>query len=106
MDVKETGDIITHEKGVRDRTPIENSINEEYSQRKAPAISINRPGTTHSTDQSIQSNPATEEWSIISNLNTHKFHISQPDQSSPVSPEEGTINDTSVRKSDALGEVA
>ena len=38
MNIKETGDVITHEKGVRDRTPIENSINEEDSKRKAPGI--------------------------------------------------------------------
>ena len=50
MDIKETGDIITHEKGISDRTPIENSINEEDSQRKALGNSINEPGTTHSTD--------------------------------------------------------
>ena len=106
MDVKETGDIITHEKGARVRTPIKNSINEEDTQRKALGTSINRPDITHATDQSKQNNPAKEECSIIKNSNMHKFYILNLDQSSPASPEEGTINDTSVRKNYALGEVA
>ena len=99
MKIKETGDIIAHEKEVHDRNPIENSINKKNLQSKAPEISISSPDTTHAADLSIQSNPVTEEWSTRSSSDMNKFYISHLDQSSPASPEEGT-------KSDSLGEVA
>ena len=54
----------------------------------------------------MQSNPATAEWSVKSNLNTDQFNISHPEQSSQASLKEGTINDSSERKSKSLGEVA
>ena len=54
----------------------------------------------------MQSNPATAEWSVKSNLNTDQFNISHPEQSSQASLKEGTINDSSEGKSKSLGEVA
>ena len=67
MDIKEIGNIIMHIKGIHGKNSIGHSINEEDSQRKAPGNNINGPGTTNATDQPIQSNPATAEWSVKNN---------------------------------------
>ena len=88
MKIKETGDIIVHEKEVHDRNPIENSINKKNLQCKAPEISISHPDTTHAAYLSIQSNPVTEEWStrsssdmnkniidVLAPHNIHKLHL-------------------------------
>ena len=106
MDIKEIGNIIMHDKVNRDRKPTGNSFNKENSQRKEPRNDINRPGTTDATDQSMQSNSATAEWSVKSNLSTNQFNISHPEQSSQASLKEGTINDSAEEKSKSLGEVA
>ena len=57
MDIKEKGNIITHEKGNHDRNPTGNSFDKEISQRKELGNHIDKIGTTYMSAQLMQNNP-------------------------------------------------
>ena len=61
MDIKEKGNIITHEKGNRARNSTGNSFDKGNSQREEPENNIDGPNTTYVTAQSVQDNPKIAE---------------------------------------------